>query len=233
MTKRAVASGTFEGFPKDGMRFFHELAAEMTREWFTANKERYETLWARPMAALLGAAAARLAPAYRPLVLGEPKVMRIHRDVRFSKDKTPYKTHIGGVVTVAGKKLGEGGTAALYVHLGLDEELVGVGSYMFDAERLTRWRKEVAGGAGAELAKIVARLRQAGYQVGGHDDYKKVPRGFDEDHPRAELLKMKGLSGGFPAIPKGLPQKAGFVDWVVEHGKALAPLMKWLHQRVG
>ncbi|TMQ03232.1 MAG: DUF2461 family protein, partial [Deltaproteobacteria bacterium] len=114
----------FTGFDRTAMQFWHELAAEMTKEWFTANKQRYEALWVAPMTALLDDVGRRIAPAYKPLKLGAPKVMRIYRDVRFAKDKTPYKTHIGAVITVAGKSVGEGGNAAMYLHFGLEEEFV-------------------------------------------------------------------------------------------------------------
>ncbi len=223
----------FTGFDQTAMQFWHELAAEMNKDWFVANKQRYEALWVEPMTALLGEVAQQIAPAYRPLKLGAPKVLRIYRDVRFAKDKTPYKTHIGAVITVAGKSVGEGGNAAMYLHFGIDEEFVGVGLYRFDAAKLAKWRKAVAGKPGAELALRVARLRKAGYEVGGHDDYKKVPTGFAADHPRAEFLKMKGLTGGFPEIPRGLFHKPGLVPWLVKHGKAVAPLVLWLHRNVG
>jgi len=214
------------------MRFWVELAAEMNRDWFLANKARYEATWVAPMKALLGAVAPKIAPAFAPFALGEPKVLRIHRDVRFSRDKAPYKTHIGAVITVAGQRLGEGGNAALYVHFGLEEEFVGVGCYMFDRDRLARFRKAVAGKPGAELEVLIERLRKAGYTVGGHDDYKKVPRGFDPDHPRAHLLVLKGLTGAFPDPPRGLIHEPGFVPWLVKHGKATAPLVKWLQRHV-
>jgi uncharacterized protein (TIGR02453 family) len=228
-----AAAPTFTGFDRTAMQFWHELASEMNKDWFVANKQRYEALWVTPMTALLGGVARRIAPAYKPLALGAPKVMRIYRDVRFSNDKTPYKTHIGAVITVAGKAVGEGGNAALYVHLGLEEEFVGVGCYRFDASKLAKWRKAVAGKPGAELSPLIARLRKAGYVVGGHDDYKKVPTGFASDHPRAELLKMKGLTGGFPEIPAGLLHKPGLADWLAKHGKAMASLVIWLHRHVG
>jgi uncharacterized protein (DUF2461 family) len=104
------------------------------------------------------------------------------------------------VITVAGKAVGEGGNAAMYLHFGLEEEFVGVGCYRFDA--------------------------------GGHDDYKKVPTGFAADHPRAEFLKMKGLTAGCGEIPPGLIHKPGFTGWLVKHGKAMAPLVIWLHRHV-
>lgn len=233
MPKAAETPSKFVGFAKTAPAFFHELAHEMNREWFLENKARYEREWVEPMMAMLAQAHAALVPVYRPTKLGAPKVMRIHRDVRFSRDKAPYKTHIGAVVTVAGKTVGEGGTAALYVHLGLEEEFVGVGTYMFGADKLARWRKAVAGKAGVELAAIIAKLRKAGYEVGGHDDYKKVPRPYAANHPRADLLKLRGLTAGPGAIPKGMLHEARFATWLAKHGIALAPLVKWLDKHVG
>ena len=227
----AAATSSFTGFSKTAPAFFFELAAEMNRDWFEANKARYQTEWVAPMIALLDTVGARLAPAYRLVALA-PKIMRIHRDVRFSKDKAPYKTHIGGVITLAGKSVADGGNAAMYVHLGAEEEFCGVGIYQFDAARLARWRKAVAGKPGEELAKVVAKLRKAGYTVGGHDDLKKVPRGFDPDHPRAELLKMRGLTGMLPAIPRGMLHQPKLADWLAQHGKALAPIVTWLYRHV-
>lgn len=225
----AAAAPAFTGYRKDAMQFWHELAAEMNRDWFTANKARYEREWVAPTTALLADVARRLAPAYKPLALGAPKVLRIHRDVRFAADKTPYKTHLGAVIRVEDKKVSDGGTTALYLHLGLDEEFVGYGSYMFPPDQLARFRKAVAGAPGVELARLVARLRAAGHDVGGHDDYKKVPKGFPPDHPRADLLRCKGLTGAFPSIPRGLPLKPGFADWLADHATTGAPLVRWLH----
>jgi uncharacterized protein (TIGR02453 family) len=223
----------FVGFEKNAMQFWHELAEEMNRDWFLRNKQRYEAQWVRPMTALLGEVTAKLAKAYSPLVLAPPKVMRIHRDVRFSADKAPYKTHIGAVAAIKGRKLGDGGPAAMYIHIGKDEDFVGVGTYMFDARQLAKWRKLVAGKQGAEIEKLIGRLRKAGYEVGGHDDYKRVPRGFDPDHPRAALLKLKGLTASPPDIPRGLIHKPDFAKWIIEHGRALAPLVIWLHKNLG
>lgn len=215
------------------MQFWHELATEMSRPWFLENKQRYDDLWATPLTMLLDDIARKLAPAYKPLELGEPKVLRIYRDVRFSKDKTPYKTHIAGVLRLAGKPIAEVGNAALYVHLGLDEEYVGAGCYQFDAAKLVRWRKAVVGARGTQLLPIIAKLRNAGYTVGGYDNYKRVPKGFAPDHPRAELLKCKGLTCGFPEIPAGLLHSPAWADWLLRHAKAVAPLVIWLHRNVG
>jgi uncharacterized protein (TIGR02453 family) len=217
----------FTGFDRDAMQFLHELTLEMNREWFEANKARYQARWVDPMAALLGEVSARIAKTYAPIKLGPPKLFRIYRDTRFSKDKSPYKTHVAGMIPL------REGCTAMYIHIGVDEEFVGVGTYYFEDKQLPRWRKLVAADkTGKEIASIVTKLRKAGYAVGGHEDYKKVPKGFAPDHPRAEFLKMRGLTGGFPTMPKGLLHKPGLADWLVEHAKATAPLVTWLYRNV-
>jgi uncharacterized protein (TIGR02453 family) len=224
---------TFEGFDREALQFFHELTLEMNRDWFEANKPRYVRLWVEPMTALLATVAHRLAKVYAPTKLGAPKLFRIHRDVRFSKDKTPYKTHAAGMLPLHAKKPIDGGCSALYMHVGVDEEYIGAGTYFFDDKQLPRWRKLVAAEkSGAEIAKLIAKLRKTGYQVGGHEDYKKVPKGFDPEHPRADLLRMRGLTAGFPAIPRGLLHQPKLAAWVSGHAKAVAPLVSWIYRNV-
>ena len=218
---------TFKGFDRDAMQFLHELSLEMNRDWFEANKKRYQTVRVEPMQALLDTLATKLARTYAPLKLATPKLFRIYRDVRFSKDKTPYKTHVAGALS-----LGNGPTV-LYMHLGVDEDYVGSGVYFFEDKQLPRWRKLVAADkTGKEIAGIVSKLRKAGYGAGGHEDYKKVPKGFAPDHPRAEFLKMRGLTAGFPDSPRGMIHKPGFVDWLAKHAAATAPMVKWLAKNV-
>ncbi|HEX5058164.1 MAG TPA: DUF2461 domain-containing protein [Kofleriaceae bacterium] len=221
------AAPKFVGFDRDALQFLHELTLEMNREWFEANKARYQARWVEPMTALLGEVAGRLAKVYAPIKLGPPKLFRIYRDTRFSKDKSPYKTHVAGVIPL------REGCTAMYMHIGIDDEFVGVGTYYFEDSQLPRWRKLVAADkTGKEIAAIVTKLRKAGYKVGGHEDYKKVPKGFDPEHPRAEFLKMRGLTGGFPAIPKGLLHKPALADWLFTHAKATAPMVSWLYRNV-
>lgn len=221
------AAPAFAGFDRDALQFLHELSVEMNREWFEANKARYQARWVTPMMALLEDVRGRLVKTYAPLRLGPAKIFRIYRDTRFSKDKAPYKTHVSGFIPLREH------CVALYIHLGVDEEFVGAGTYYFEPEQLPRWRKLVAADkTGKQLAAMVGKLRKRKFEVGGHEDYKKVPKGFAPDHPRAEFLKMRGLTAGPPAIPRGLLHKPGLADWLVEQSKAMAPLVSWLYRNV-
>jgi uncharacterized protein (TIGR02453 family) len=204
----------FAGFDRDGLQFLHELSVEMNKEWFAANKARYERVWVEPMTALLDELAKKIGKAYK---LGKPKLFRIYRDTRFSKDKSPYKTHVAAMLP------------PIYIHIGTDEEWVGCGTYFFEDKPLLKWRKAVAADkTGKEIAGIVKKLRAAGYRVGGHEDYKRVPKPYAEDHPRAEFLKMRGLTAGFPEIPRGMLHQPKLVDWLAKHAKATAPMITWL-----
>jgi uncharacterized protein (TIGR02453 family) len=230
---RQTKDVAFPGFARDAMQFWHELASEMSKEWFAGNKPRYQSIWVEPTLALLREVARGLSRAYKPFTLAEPGVLRIYRDLRFARDKTPYKTHIAGVIRLAGGRIAEAGNAALYLQLGLDGEYAGVGCYKFDAARVARWRRAVVGAPGRALLGILAGLRRKGYQAGGYEHYARVPKGFAPEHPRAELLKYKGLICEFPAIPAGLLHKPGLARWLLAHARATAPLVLWLRRNLG
>jgi uncharacterized protein (TIGR02453 family) len=222
---------SFAGFSKDAPRFFHQLAAEMNREWFNAHKAEYESLWVAPMTELLDEVRAGLAPAYRGTKLAPPKLFRIHRDVRFAKDKTPYKTHCAGVISIGGGVVMESG-AALYLHLGV-EEYCGAGYYGFTPEQLVRWRKAVATDkTGKAIAALIATATRAKLTLDAHEVLARVPRGLDPEHPRAALLRHKGCTLGFPAIPRGLIHKPGFAGWLVEQATRAAPVLRWVQKTV-
>lgn len=227
----AVQRAPFPGFAKRAPGFFHALAAEMSREWFAEHKSDYETLWVQPMTTLLGEVVARLGPAYKGIRLAEPKVFRLHRDVRFAADKAPYKTHIGAIVSIGPGAAMETG-AALYLQLGL-EEYAGAGNYIFTSEQLVRWRKKVAADrTGKEIATLIAAARKGGLTLDARDVLARVPRGLDPEHPRAELLRHKGCVLGFPAIPRGLIHKPAFAAWLAEQATRAAPVVRWLHKHV-
>jgi uncharacterized protein (TIGR02453 family) len=225
---KAAAPARFEGFADPDRRFFRALARNPRREWFEAHRQEYQEGWLAPMKALMAELRERLDAVLPRQPLAEAKVFRIHRDVRFSKDKSPYKTHIGGYVAVDGGGSGPAVASPLYLHLGATELFACAGHYMMMPPQLMRFREAVQDERGVELARILQRLRKAGYAVGAHDELKKVPRGLDPEHPRADLLRYKGLIVTFPALPPKLLVSRALVGWLVKRATPAAPLVEWL-----
>jgi uncharacterized protein (TIGR02453 family) len=224
-----AAPERFEGFADRDGRFFRALATHQTRPWFDAHRHEYEAGWAAPMKALLVEVRDRIDRFFPHLPLAEPKVFRIYRDVRFSKDKSPYKTHIGGYVAVEGGGRGPAVASPLYLHIAGTERFACAGHYMMDADQLARFRRAVLDERrGASLATLAKKLVRAGYAVGSHETLAKVPRGIDPAHPRADLLKRKGIIVTFPALPRELLVSRGLVDWLVKQVKPIVPLVEWL-----
>jgi len=228
------APGRFEGFADP--KFFRQLSKNQSRDWFSAHKSEYEQGFAEPMLALLGEVAKKLDRSFPDCELTEPKVFRIHRDVRFSKEKTPYKTHVSGVVSVrhGGSKVTET-PAAIYLQIGFDASkkkdvhMAGAGLYIMDPGQLAKYRASTLDESkGKELSRIVAGLVKHGATIEAGGTLKKAPRGVAPDHPRAELLKLKGLVAMFDDIPSSIVQSRALSDWLVERGKRTAPLVRWL-----
>jgi len=220
---------SFRGFPDGDAKFFRLLAKNQNRDWFQAHKDEFEKGWNQPMKELLDAVREGADAAFKHSDLDDPKIFRIYRDVRFSKDKSPYKTHVGGVIpTKRSGKITEV-PMALYVHVGQPKSFGAAGHYMMDTSALGKFRSAVADEKkGRELDKLLTALVKKGFSVDSHDTYKKVPKGFDPEHPRAEHLKRKGLTVGFPALPKGLLASPNLVPWLVDKTKTSAPLVEWL-----
>ncbi len=166
----------FKGWPEDFQRFFIGLELDNSKKYFEANRRTYEDLVKGPMAALLES----LEPDFGP-----GKVFRANRDIRFSKDKSPYKTNIAADVGMGAK----GG----YLSLDARGFTVATGRYLMSPEEIAKFRKKVAAdGPGAQLAAIVSRLKRSGYDMGG-EELKRVPPPWPQEHPRGELLRRKSL----------------------------------------
>ncbi len=219
----------FEGFADASCKFWKQLAKNNDKAWYDAHKAEHKAGWEEPMRALLAELKDKLDAAYPDCDLGEPKVFRIHRDVRFSKDKTPYKTSVSGCLYVqAGPTKVTETPAPLYLQIGT-ETMAGAGLYMMDPAQLQKYRAAVLDDAkGKELASLVTKLTKAGYTIESGDVLKKVPKGIDPDHPRAELLKRKGLVMMFPALDTKLIASRDLVKVLVDHGKKVAPLVRFL-----
>ena len=220
----------FAGFMDAEGKFFKALARKNDRAFFQARKAEFEAGWHEPMKSLLADVRDAIDAAYRHSDLDDPKIFRIYRDVRFAKDKSPYKTHIGGVIPLkrSGKKVTDL-PMALYFHVGHDEKFGAAGHYMMEAESLAGFRAAVLDPRrGKELDKILGALEKKGFSAETHNDLKRVPRGFDADHPRAEMLKWRGLTVSFPALPKSMLTSPKLVKWLADGCKASATLVEWL-----
>jgi uncharacterized protein (TIGR02453 family) len=212
----------FSGFPDGMLTFFEGLEADNTKPYWTDHRPLYDTCVAAPMRALLD----ELGPEF-----GEAKFFRPYRDVRFRKDKTPYKTAAAAVVS------GEPGDGALYLQVSAEGLLVAGGYYSCATDQAKRLRAAVADDrAGPELVGILAALTDAGWTVGG-ERLQRIPPEHrdvaDPADPRAELLRGKSLSAGRRYPPDAELHTAALKDRVAEGWRALGPLNAWLRDRVG
>lgn len=231
----SAAPAPFRGFPDARGDFFLSLALHNDRDWFQAHRAEYQEGWAAPMAALLEEVRAGLRGAYGKRALGAPKVFRLNRDVRFSKDKSPYKTHVAGWIPLdVGGTPSPGATpAAFYLQVGVKERFTGAGSWIFDADALKRFRTALLDPKrGALLARRLAALTADGFQVSAGATLARAPAGVDPAHPRAELLRLKGLVVDPGEVPARLVTRPALVPWLVERTRAAAPVVSWLADHV-
>lgn len=208
----------FTGFPEAALDFYDDLEVDNTKAFWDAHREIYDSAVAAPMKALVAALADEF---------GEAKVFRPYRDVRFAKDKTPYKTHQGAFVA-------RGPATGYYVQIGAPGVRVGTGYYDASPARLASIREAIVHDRhGPELEEILARLTAAGWTLGG-DTLKTAPRGYDADHPRIALLRHRSMTLGkdygfepFIHTPEladrvraDWREAAPLVDWILRHAKA-------------
>jgi uncharacterized protein (TIGR02453 family) len=204
----------FRGWPAEALEFYEGLAADNSKSYWQAHKTTYEECVLRPMLELLAELDAEF---------GAGKVFRPYRDVRFSADKSPYKTAIGATLARGG-----------YVQLSADGLAVGCGMYHLEPDELARFRDAVSDDAtGRRLETIVAALRAAGVDVTARDVLKTAPRGYPKDHPRAELLRHKGLVAWKQWPVARWLGTAKSKDRVVDVLRAAGPLNDWLVKNVG
>jgi uncharacterized protein (TIGR02453 family) len=204
----------FRGFPAEALEFYEGLAADNSKAYWTAHKSVYDECVYAPMTELLAELADEFGPA---------KIFRPYRDVRFSADKTPYKTSIAATLERGG-----------YIQLTADGLGAGSGMYALMPDQLTRFREAVADDkAGTELAEVIARIRKKGIDVAAHEVLKTVPRGYPKDHPRADLLRHKGLIT-WQQWPAGKwLGTAAAKRRVVDFLHASQPVNDWLATHVG
>lgn len=220
-------------FTQAAFAFLDELAAHNRRDWFEANKARYETLVREPALEFIAAMAPeleRFAPHFRadPRKLGG-SLMRVYRDTRFARDKTPYKTNIGIQFRHAlGKDVHAPG---FYVHLATDECFLGVGCWHPDPDVLGRIRDLVAAQPERWFAVRDDRKFSATWTLEG-DRLARPPRGYAADHPAIEDLKRKDFIGLVP-LARQETLGPGLVQRAAKQFAAAAPFMAFLCDAIG
>lgn len=213
---------TFAGFGEGAVEFYDGLEADNSKAYWTDQRGVYDADVREPMQALLAA----LEPEF-----GRGKIFRPYRDVRFSADKTPYKTHCGATA------------GPFYVQLGADGLMAAGGYYQMASDQVARFRAAVDDDRrGLDLQRRLAAIADAGagdaVVAGGEmvvrgEMLKTRPRGVDPEHPRIDLLRHKSLFGSRTWPPDDTLHEAGSVDRVVAAWRALTPLVEWLSDHVG
>ncbi|SLN57257.1 hypothetical protein TRL7639_03097 [Falsiruegeria litorea R37] len=173
----------FSQLVPEARAFLSELAQNNTRQWFNENKSRYEQQLKTPAQHLLEQIAARVGGGVTT------KLFRPQRDIRFSKDKTPYNTHLHMLWMMPG----DGTRPALFFGIGLEYVSVGGGIMGFDKTALIRWRAGVDGPLGANLSDAIHALTGEGFRL-SDPELKRLPAAYDKDHPRGDLLRRKSLT---------------------------------------
>jgi uncharacterized protein (TIGR02453 family) len=201
---------SFSGFPVAALDFYDDLEQDNTKTFWEAHKHVYQEAVLEPMKALTAALADEF---------GTAKIFRPYRDVRFAKDKTPYKTAQGAFVGVAPE-------TGFYVQISAAGVRTGAGSYHLDPERLAYFRADVANEIhGPRLEQILAGLDA--YEIGG-ETLKTTPKGYDKEHPRIELLRHKSLTAGRMIGFEPVIHTADLLDVVRADWRTLSPLVDWL-----
>jgi uncharacterized protein (TIGR02453 family) len=206
----------FTGIPDEAFLFYEGLEADNSKTYFTRNKQLYENAVRAPMQAL----ADELAEEF-----GEAKLFRPYRDVRYSRDKSPYKTHQGAFVSLAHG-------IGYYVEVNADGLFAAGGVYSTAPDQVARFRAAVDEDlTGKALEDIVEALDAAGYERAG-ERLKTRPRGIPEDHPRLDLLRHKSLYAGRRWEPEPWVHTAEVADRVRACWRDVAPLVGWLCDHV-
>lgn len=202
----------FAGFPERALIFYEGLEADNSKPYWTDHKPVYEECVRAPMLALLE----ELGPEF-----GEGKIFRPYRDVRFSKDKTLYKTN---AAATAGDH---------YVSLSAEGLFVGGGYYHCAPDQVARLRRAIADDVqGAALEKVLATLRRSGFEIGG-ERVTRAPSGFSADHPRIELLKHKALVASKSWEPEEWLHSREAFTRIRRALRSVVPLAEWLSANVG
>ncbi len=222
----------FKGFPRESVAFYADLRENNSKNWFDAHKDSFEKFVMAPARDFVFHMGIRLQD-ISPQITADPRVnksiFRPYRDTRFSKDKTPYKTHLG--IFFWEGHLPKMESAGYYFHLEPPHLMLAAGIHCFSKRLLEPYRNAVVDPEhGAALSEAIRKVeRNKGYAVGGQH-YKKTPRGYDPQHNNAELLLYNGL---YAATTVPIPDeffKPDVLDFCFSRFKKMTPLHQWLVQ---
>jgi len=226
-------------FGAEALQFFRGLARNNSKPWFEAHRDDYEQHVKQPMADLIEEMDLRMAR-FAPEIVGEPKrsMFRLHRDIRFSRDKSPYKTHAacwffhrGGSAKVG--REAHGGGAGLYFHLQPGASFVGGGCWMPPRPALQKFRAAIARDPrGFERIVQGAVIRRRFGGLSDEEMLKRVPRGFDPDHPAARWLRFQSFTVG-RGLTDAQVTSARLTAILEADYRAMLPLVRWLNGTLG
>jgi uncharacterized protein (TIGR02453 family) len=217
----------FEGIGPRATRLIAELAHRQDKAWYAAHKAEIEEQVYAPLRLLFDEATPLVQRLY-PRQEVTAKIFRIHRDVRFSRDKAPYKDHASGVLMVGPRKDPMRSAGALYLQIG-PEEGAAAGMWSMEGDDLKRYRTAVLDARrGGQLERLLRPLLAQGYAITSAAQLVRAPKGVDPAHPRAPLLRHKGLALDFPAIPRKVAHSRDLLAWSVGRSREVAPLVRWL-----
>ena len=220
-------------FQADLFTFLRDLAANNDRAWFEENRDRYQSVVREPALRFIvdfGEHLGRISPHFR----ADPRpqggsLFRINRDIRFSHDKSPYKTHIGLHFRHAAGK--DAHTPGFYLHLQPRESFVGVGLWHPDAPALAKLREAVVGDPTAWKKAAQGKRFTTAFTVTG-DELVRVPRGYDPNHPLADVLRLKDYTALTSVTAKQVTG-AGFLGEFAKLCADAAPFMEWQCRALG
>ncbi|MBN2360365.1 MAG: DUF2461 domain-containing protein [Deltaproteobacteria bacterium] len=218
----------FDGFPRDCVAFLRELRRHNDREWFERNRDRYQASVLRPARSFVAALGLRLyeiAPAIHADATAS--IFRIHRDVRFAKDKSPFKTNLAIWLWEGGRPRLE--CSGFYFELEPPDLLLATGIYQFPRPLLPAYRASVVHALhGPELIRVIAKVRsRRRYQLGGQK-FKQTPRGYDPEHPNARWLLHDGLYAMHRDQAPAELFRPDLVDYCFARYRDMLPLHTWL-----
>jgi uncharacterized protein (TIGR02453 family) len=216
-------------FPHCAADFLSKLTKNNNKEWFESHREDYKTMFLEPAQEFVIEMGTKL-QTIRPNIIAVPKVdksiFRLHRDVRFSKDKLPYKTNLGILFWEGDDKKLE--SSGFYLHIEPKYFFIGGGTYLFSDTMIKVYREALSDKtAGDQIAAAIKKMKKAGYQVGGQH-FKRLPKGFNEDFAHRDLLLYNGLYCYLESKEIGLLKPKTVVDFCFKHFKAMLPVHSWL-----